>query len=1158
MISKRVGSGLILALVVFLGVGFFWALHNKRPTNDKLNKEAVASSESTTLTSTADWDLGTKSNINSASDRMVISNPASGSKLDLDSLYDSSPGSFYIGTNQVDQSNATNILDSDIATYWNISNSGNSTCLIDPTSWSAWMIVDLGAAYSFNSVKFYRTIPNPHTTEIHIRFGSSYTDDGVTHCYDSFVTTGTTINTWGAYDGWATYPVTVSGARYLFVEVFDPDDPPVDNHRLKEVEFYLIGATATHTSAATQIDGSTTLTSWDSFTPSQTVPANTTLTYQFRSSADGATWPDGWSAAATYSGAPLDLSGITARRYFQVKSNFANSDGASTPTLSAYTINYTRDDTCDNFDHINLSPASASLETGGTTTFTATAVDSGDNPLTGITFNWSVTGGSISGGNYTAPATAGDYTVTVTSSCGGSAQATVHVTEPVTPPEYCVPPDYLQCADCFPHLTIIEPTKGSIHYTGDTLNISFTPKESCGGTLYHGEQIRYRVKLSLDNGSSYTTIAEDLHDINFPNETAWLAIMQSGNWYNLIQPTTYTYSIPDDESFITARAKIKVYMYRTDANPHSYSPSVEASSERFFIKNSGSEAKTEDEACKDYRVEFSEPSPLIMNNQEKDTYIFNLSELDREAWPTFSYQIKASLVSSRTGSIVRNIDPKNFVLNPDNLGIINPDGSIAIRGDNYPKAVNFRLAASDPECSLSAQLRFIYPSELLPYHPPPGKLLDVLVPDGGERWRLDHDYVIKWNLEGDIPNVVLYDIYLSLDSGESYPYTIAQNIKENGVRDYEYHIPSNESLLTDRAKIKVVGKDQTKRVIIVGSSEDDFTIYQPLLGAIEEVVEDNITLLLLLFMSATAATSFALLLSPLLSNQLTLSTIPEIFLGIVTKGRSKRTKWGQVYEATSGMPVPNAKLKLISSPDGRLVETAISNAEGYFGFVAPKGSFIIKVEKFGFTSITHSHSALGYIKENLTPSQDTLALRDNYLGEIINIEESDNIIKLNIPLISTEKQLHFSFVAKAFNLVQNFLIIINWPLLAFGTIISAVALYLDSSILNLLILALYIPLWFYEIYLIYEPKSFGSVEKIEDHEPIDLALVRVLDPESKKLIRSVASNQKGRYTLILPKGSYQQYAQKAGYTQSQEKSIYLTEGINAVHTNFGLREDRSL
>ena len=85
---------------------------------------------------------------------------------------------------------------------------------------------------------------------------------------------------------------------------------------------------------------------------------------------------------------------------------------------------------------ITISPTSSSIPTGSTQQFTATVTGSSNTAVT-----WSVTGGSISSGLYTAPGTAGTYTVKATSVADSSksASATVTVTSPLPPPPGAVP-----------------------------------------------------------------------------------------------------------------------------------------------------------------------------------------------------------------------------------------------------------------------------------------------------------------------------------------------------------------------------------------------------------------------------------------------------------------------------------------------------------------------------------------------------------------------------------------------------------------------------------------------------------------------------------------------------------------------------------------------
>lgn len=109
------------------------------------------------------------------------------------------------------------------------------------------------------------------------------------------------------------------------------------------VEFTYDGqyvANGIHYSAATQIDGTADLTSWDSLTPIEAKPANTDITYQARSSADGVAW-SGWTSLGAYGGSPLSLAAVPVSRYLQVESTLTTTDPANTPVINSYTIDYT-------------------------------------------------------------------------------------------------------------------------------------------------------------------------------------------------------------------------------------------------------------------------------------------------------------------------------------------------------------------------------------------------------------------------------------------------------------------------------------------------------------------------------------------------------------------------------------------------------------------------------------------------------------------------------------------------------------------------------------------------------------------------------------------------------------------------------------------------
>ncbi|PIP31307.1 hypothetical protein COX25_00025, partial [bacterium (Candidatus Howlettbacteria) CG23_combo_of_CG06-09_8_20_14_all_37_9] len=90
--------------------------------------------------------------------------------------------------------------------------------------------------------------------------------------------------------------------------------------------------------------------SWNS----AALPANTSISFQGRTSDDGSSW-SGWSTASTPqtsgTSGSQSISNLSSSQWLEVQMNLASSDGISTPTLNDFTINY---DTLENPVNSNI------------------------------------------------------------------------------------------------------------------------------------------------------------------------------------------------------------------------------------------------------------------------------------------------------------------------------------------------------------------------------------------------------------------------------------------------------------------------------------------------------------------------------------------------------------------------------------------------------------------------------------------------------------------------------------------------------------------------------------------------------------------------------------------------------------------------------------
>ncbi|MEI7555275.1 fibronectin type III domain-containing protein, partial [Candidatus Chlorohelix sp.] len=146
---------------------------------------------------------------------------------------------------------------------------------------------------------------------------------------------------------------------------------------------------------------------------------------QARTSNDEVSWSS-WSTAANTSGF-VNLT-LPTGRYLQYQLNLGTSDPSKTPEVLSVAAIY-GNSIPSVLTSIVVSPATSSLQTGATQQFTAQAFDSNNQPMTGVNFTWSTTGGGTinSSGLYTAGTITGSYpnSVVVTS---GSVTSSANIT----------------------------------------------------------------------------------------------------------------------------------------------------------------------------------------------------------------------------------------------------------------------------------------------------------------------------------------------------------------------------------------------------------------------------------------------------------------------------------------------------------------------------------------------------------------------------------------------------------------------------------------------------------------------------------------------------------------------------------------------------------
>lgn len=290
--------------------------------------ECTDESKSITLDTQADWQAGTNNNTDLVSSPGDVKIADSG---EVEFLADQAAGDPDKVTATVNSNDKMKAVDRDLGTAWVAALRANPI----PERSQNWNI-DLGASREITKMRFNAK---------YVASGGANSIAGV--CYVS--NDGVNFSNFDA----SAHPITPGGAawydcsgsgnyRYLRFTMGNSGGMPGNvDVSVYELEAYGLGGLATHISAATQIDGTSSFKTWDSFTVNETtgLPGGT-IAYSFRTSNDSTSWDD-WSSPVNYAGTPISLNSLSARRYLQARSVLTSTQSGTTPALHSYTIGFT-------------------------------------------------------------------------------------------------------------------------------------------------------------------------------------------------------------------------------------------------------------------------------------------------------------------------------------------------------------------------------------------------------------------------------------------------------------------------------------------------------------------------------------------------------------------------------------------------------------------------------------------------------------------------------------------------------------------------------------------------------------------------------------------------------------------------------------------------
>lgn len=241
----------------------------------------------------------------------------------------------------------------------------------------------------------------------------------------------------------------------------------------------------------------------------------------------------------------------------------------------------------------------------------------------------------------------------------------------------------------------------------------------------------------------------------------------------------------------------------------------------------------------------------------------------------------------------------------------------------------------------------------------------------------------------------------------------------------------------------------------------------------------------------------------------------------------RNKKFGIVFNSANGKGIKGVSVRLISEgggkfEPGKLIGTAITDEKGYYSFKVVPGKYRIEVTVVNFRF----------------PSVRRL---EDYHGEIIDTGNRE-YLNPDIPVDSLTPEAVIS--VRSFKNFGLFLDAIRLPLMVIGTII-AIMFYLHyRATIDIIILAMYMVLWAFELYTWYLNQRISHVYSPDG--PVHNATVRLLDFDGNLIATSV-TQRNGEFSIFSPAGVYRLEVVKYGYKLTEK--IFKTSESRIVSSN---------
>lgn len=266
---------------------------------------------------------------------------------------------------------------------------------------------------------------------------------------------------------------------------------------------------------------------------------------------------------------------------------------------------------------------------------------------------------------------------------------------------------------------------------------------------------------------------------------------------------------------------------------------------------------------------------------------------------------------------------------------------------------------------------------------------------------------------------------------------------------------------------------------------------------------------------------------------------------------------GRVVHYRTGEPIAGTIIMVYGS-DGKLRSRERANAKGEFSTLFPAGQYTLGVQAENFTFSPAASPAI-------RPEQGIL-----YSGGKITVPEGGRPLSIVVPMKPTGAEVS-SIQSKLLHWWQNIQKIsrlLSWPIFIVGALLNTVLIFWVPGALFLIMEVLYVILVIVKVALEVRIRpAYGLVRDSITHIPVDLAVVRLFEQGTNRLIMTRVTDSRGRFFALPPSGTYTVTITKPGFavfsrdnvtiSGDQDSVLQMTADLMPVAPSGGLAQARA-